>query len=591
MSTEQPSPAWTNHALLVAWGLYAQQSGLVSGIEGVPLHQKRRTHRPQTKVLEFLVAILAGLPHLQDISRSAHPLDQDEAVATAWGQPAWADYSGVSRTLQALRPAEAEAIVAVLNQLSQPIVDREVVLALRQNGYVLYDGDLTARPVANNSHTYPGAAFGHMGDGISLGYQAAMVSMYSPTYHRLWLSIKPHPGNTIACSQLMAMVRATEATTGIRPRRRLALLQGRLQQAEAQLEATRASLKVKERRLSQTEARLQAVDRERQQRQAHLEALVAEYSRLGRPERPHSRLAKARGRLAVYERRRQRRQQEVTVAQQRLEKQQRLFEQRQAMVAELQLHYQELVADNQHNPTPIKAIFRLDSGFGTPENVAWLIEMGYDVYTKPYGNSVTPTLRAQLQVQTAWERVGANAEMTAWAQLALSQHRYPLDAALVRYYQGDRVQHSACLHYGDDPVTQDLPAWFATYNGRQTIEAAIKEGKNVFQMHHLKVRSQPALFLQEHFATFAANFVRWAAHWLAESPTQPAPASSPLTLSQRNVKQQVQVMAHTSAWVFWQRNGCLLRFAEQSVYVGKSLQVGDWAFQPPLPIFKNDNFY
>ena len=34
-------------------------------------------------------------------------------------------------------------------------------------------------------------------------------------------------------------------------------------------------------------------------------------------------------------------------------------------------------------------------------------------------------------------------------------------------------------------------------------------------MHHLKVRTAPALWLQEQFAAFAANFVRWAAHWLS----------------------------------------------------------------------------
>ncbi len=41
----------------------------------------RYTHRPQTKVLEFLVAMLAGLPRQNDISHAAHPLDQGAAVA------------------------------------------------------------------------------------------------------------------------------------------------------------------------------------------------------------------------------------------------------------------------------------------------------------------------------------------------------------------------------------------------------------------------------------------------------------------------------------------------------------------------------
>ena len=75
----------TQHAMLVVWGVYAQQIGLVEAIEQVKLHQKNREHRPQTKVLEFLVAMLAGLRHLQDISRAAHPIDRDPVMAKAWG--------------------------------------------------------------------------------------------------------------------------------------------------------------------------------------------------------------------------------------------------------------------------------------------------------------------------------------------------------------------------------------------------------------------------------------------------------------------------------------------------------------------------
>ena len=98
-TSPETSPQLTQHAMLVIWGLFARRIGLVQAIEAVKLKQKTRDHRPQTKVLEFRGAILAGLPHLQDISRSAHPLDQDQVVAEAWGQSAWADYSGVSRTL------------------------------------------------------------------------------------------------------------------------------------------------------------------------------------------------------------------------------------------------------------------------------------------------------------------------------------------------------------------------------------------------------------------------------------------------------------------------------------------------------------
>src|SRR6266545_3374141 len=130
MSKQQTSPqqaggGLTQHAMLVAWGLYARQLGLVEKLHQVCLGQKVREHRPQTKVLEFLVAMLAGLAHLQDISRSAHPLDQDQMVAEAWGQPSWADYSGVSRTLQCLTETEVESIVGVLNSVSQSFIDQE----------------------------------------------------------------------------------------------------------------------------------------------------------------------------------------------------------------------------------------------------------------------------------------------------------------------------------------------------------------------------------------------------------------------------------------------------------------------------------
>ena len=46
----------------------------------------------------------------------------------------------------------------------------------------------------------------------------------------------------------------------------------------------------------------------------------------------------------------------------------------------------QLEQDNATNPRPIRAIFRLDAGFGTYENLAFLIEMGYELYTKPFSH-------------------------------------------------------------------------------------------------------------------------------------------------------------------------------------------------------------
>ena len=65
MSNEEARACHTQHAFLVVWGRFAHEMGLIKRIEAVKLKQKRYWHSPQTKVLEFLVATLAGLQHLE----------------------------------------------------------------------------------------------------------------------------------------------------------------------------------------------------------------------------------------------------------------------------------------------------------------------------------------------------------------------------------------------------------------------------------------------------------------------------------------------------------------------------------------------
>jgi hypothetical protein len=238
--------------------------------------------------------------------------------------------------------------------------------------------------------------------------------------------------------------------------------------------------------------------------------------------------------------------------------------------------------ENAANPAPVRIVLRLDAGFGTADNVSLLIEMGYEIYTKTYGRWLLSDLKQEIGDQTIWTSVGGNAEMVAWPDRMVKHCPYPLDVALERFHTGPQPSYSALLHFGDDPVTQDLQGWFRRYNGRQTIEAGIKEGKQIFQMHHLKVRSQAALYLQEHLATFAANFVRWAAHWLAtQCPQVPGDWNDP---ARPAIKDQVLVAARTSAWVTWHEQGCLLTFTDHSLYAGRKLEVNrEWAYQLALP--------
>ena len=135
--SEAEAETETNHAMLVVWGQYAQAMGFIQELTEVPLHQKKIRHDPHTKVLEFFLAVLAGLEHLQDLSSAAEPIEKDQVVARAWLQPSWADYSGVSRTLTALSQSEAEQIVQGLDRVSQPFIQREVMLALANPGYLV----------------------------------------------------------------------------------------------------------------------------------------------------------------------------------------------------------------------------------------------------------------------------------------------------------------------------------------------------------------------------------------------------------------------------------------------------------------------
>src|SRR5437773_3186703 len=146
-----PEVRYTDHALLVVWGQFAREFGLVEELMKVPIAQKTVAHAPQTKLVQLLVATLAGTAHLQEMAEGPHPLVNDQAVAEAWGQPGWADPSGVSRTFLAADERTVAATLGVLGRFSQPFFDREVALALGREGVLRYDADLTGREVSPTS--------------------------------------------------------------------------------------------------------------------------------------------------------------------------------------------------------------------------------------------------------------------------------------------------------------------------------------------------------------------------------------------------------------------------------------------------------
>jgi hypothetical protein len=575
----------THHAFLIVWGHFAAHSGLIEVVNQLPLTQKTYRHTPQSKLLEYLVATLAGLPHLKDISCAAQPLDQDRAVARAWEQDDWADYTGVSRTLRALTDGDADQIIADLESYSRPYRMAEVNQALTMQPYLILDGDLTGLPVARTSRTYPDAAFGYMDDDVRLGYQLALLSMVSPTYGRQWLVGTHHPGNIVSCTEAAPLVRSAEACLGLRPWRRTALVEQRLAHLKTQLLKTQERHDAQVRLVARAATNLQTGQAELVQRRTQLALLETEYQARQEDAGPYSQLARARQLVAVAERRCQQREQQLDAAQARLAQTAALLAQRQADRAQFQAHLDALQADNATNAQPVSILIRLDAGFGTHENIALLAELGYEVITKAKNQKVAQALLRRVEDQAAWTPVGTNAEMVAWSQVSFKNAPYPLDAGLERFHL-TTPRHTVLLHYGELDVTDDLAAWFQLYNRRQTIEAGIKEGKGVFQLHHLKVRTAPALRLQEYLVIFAANFIRWANHWLmAQRPTA-APAD--LDVSKLGIKHWVQIAAHLTATVSWLTDGCVLRFSDLSCYAGQTLTLSGFFQQLTLPWFSND---
>jgi hypothetical protein len=414
-----------------------------------------------------------------------------------------------------------------------------------------YDGDLTGLPVSNTSRTYPNAAYGHMSDEIRLGYQAGVVSLQSPTYGRLWISVDHHAGDTVSCTQAEALVQAAEKRSGQRPKRRTELLQKRI-------EALVKSRAPAEKRLVTQQVNLEIAQHVK-------EEVLVQLREETKPKR-----------ITVLERRCLRRAKSIEIARKKLEKTLALMKVHLEDEKILRQRLEQFEQDNVENLQPVKACFRLDAGFGTYENIALLIEMGYEVYVKLHNYKITEMLKQKNSPDTVWTRVGANAEMLAWPRLELQHCPYPLDVALERFYTGKthtvpasfREKHSALAHFGDTPVTTNLPAWFNRYNARQTIEAGIKETKQVFYLNRLKVRSEPAIYLQEAMTIFAANFIRWAAVWIEQHAL---PSENSLTLGKMGIKKQVQVAANTSATVIHHSGGMLLMFSPASAFASKFL--------------------
>ena len=541
----------TQHGMLVAFGEFLQQHGLIERLMQVPIRQKTRTFAPQTKLIEFLAGIMSGIEHLEDLNDGSHPLVKDRVAAQAWGQAGFAHYSGVSRTLDVCDERTVAAVEQALNEFSRPFIAAAVQDLLRRGAPITYDFDLTGQAVSPTSTTYPGAAFGWMNDGVKLGYQLARVCLTSVAQERLWLAGFHHPGDTVSATCLKELVQAAEAQTNVRPRRRVELVQQRN-------EAQRQALARTQRLVSQQQTKLNDWQTTRT-------ALIGKVYHAEQTQKDAISPRKSAC-LAGWQKRLPRLDEQIAQGQQVLSKHLQQQAEQEAALANLQAWQTQLVTDNQTNPDPPPYVeARMDAGFASGENLTWLLEMGYCPNTKAANGQTATALRAQLAPPTTWVRVGDNAEMTARGDYYLHGCPYPLTVALEQFKVGQTHKYATLVHYRDDGVFPTLPTWFQHYNARQTIEAGNKEMKGTFFVQHLMSRSPAGIRLQVLFTGLAANAVRWCGPWLKRCVPEPTPK---FERTLKSPKQLVQVAANSAALVQQTPHGTALQFAPDSSFPG-----------------------
>jgi len=581
----QAVDATTDHALLVLLGEYARHIGLIERLQAVPIDQRTRNHTPQSKLIELLVGILGGLEHLEDLNQGPQPLVNDQAVIASWGQTSFAHYSGVSRTLEAADDQTRQAVIEALQTVSQPFIDAEVMALARQRRPLVVDVDLTGRRVSATSTTYPDADFGWMDGEVAKGYQAVLTSLTGGPCGRLLLSSQRYPGRAQSAECLRAAVLAAEEVLGLHPRRRTELVQGRLHGLTARLDQAQAVLERERTRQREQFDQLQAARQDETLGQGAVTRLAAEFEAQGRIERPHSQLAKARSQVLQAQKRQQRAGRNLRTLAARLTRLEHDVADLQAQQTELLEWLARLESDNAAPLNALTVVMRVDGGFSTDDNLTWLIEMGYVVYTKAHNGRTTAKLHRHLPATATWTRVGRNAEGVYLTQQRIAECPYALEALLVRYHLPAGHIYTTLLYYGDRPPPERLKDWFEGYNARQTIEAGIKEGKGVFPMRRPWVRSPIGLQLQEQFSQFAANLVRWAAQWAKQIVRQ---ANRALHDALTEVKTLVKDVAHCRARLVRNAVGGSLILDEHGPYAGSLfLLSGQVAYQHVLPFFKS----
>jgi hypothetical protein len=572
----------TQHAMLIPWGRFSRHLDLSNRLRAAVTLRRHQDATPGGDlVLEFGLASLAGYEQLQDLNLGPHPLAKDQAVQDEWDVE-FRHYTTVSRFLYALDETVLARVQAELDAIMQPYIDRVVNEVLRREEYLTLCGDLTGRPVSAYSFTYPpDAVFGYMANQLRKGHQAVLVTMKGLD-RRVHIATFHHAGNTVAQGCLRESVETTELRLGCRPRRRTELVRKRIATVESKITQKKHWVGAQQSVIRQQIERQIRLGNQLQALKPRLAELEARYE--GKIVRPHSKLAQARKQKASWERQLQSALKQEGQARAVLCRHRQRLEQLTTERDTLLNWLAQLEADNATNPNPVGMRWLLDGGFGDAENVTYLIEMGYDLYTIAHNGKVTQALRKEVPNGAQWTQAGTRTQALDMARHKLGDCPYPVRLTLLRWKEGDTFKYSTLISFSD---VQALPTaeLFPTYHQRQDVEAGIKQGKGTFSFTKLHVRSPAGIRLLGQFAlVFWPNFVRWAADWLTD---QIGDDTERFTQVLRQVRTQVRVAANTPAVVLTNASGQLLEFSANGPYAGVYIQLDSpFVYQCPMPLFR-----
>lgn len=590
LTTDQSRP--TQHAMLVAWGHFARSIGLLPRLSEIEIAQKAVVRIPGEKIVEFLIGLLAGIEYLADLSAGPAPLTQDAEVAQAWQLQPLADASGVSRTLAACDCSTVQALEEALEKVGQPFLDQAVREMRKGQETLVLDADLTGRPVSSTSRTFPEARFGYMDGEIRLGYQLAEICLQTPRLGRQWLSAQHHPGDTMSAGCLEELVHEAEHRLGCHPQRRTALLAQRIAAREQVVRVLREQLVQVEPRQTRQRERIGHLEGQIRDAEVRIQGLLGQpvssrqdgrYSSLNRLRRQgvgwQRQLAHAHQRLTRLD----------TVTQHRQQRWQQRLALQESALQHLRERYARFCSENARQVDPPHCRIRLDAGFCNGENLTALIEWGYDLETKSGNPAVLTALRNRVPPETVWTPVGKNAEMVGWTSYQISTCPYPLTVGLERFHSPQGESHAVLVRYQDGTPTTcpDLEQWFHDYNGRQIVEAGNKEEKTTFKIQHLMSRSPAGIELQAQLTVFAANFVRWADHWVRKHIEQ---STRRFETALSSPKRLVRVAANSPAIVEHTVGQEAIRFSPLSCFDGVVIRLSEGPeYQLPLPFIANDH--